>query len=86
MKRFEVIIIFVVFIVTTSQSLAVGIMVFSPDKKLNVELTINSGRVYYTVNYNGKTMLEASPLGLVTSVGDFSKEMSMVGKTETKKD
>ncbi len=86
MKRFEVIIIFVVFIVTTSQSLAEGIMVFSPDKKLNVELTINSGRVYYTVNYNGKTMLEASPLGLVTSVGDFSKEMSMVGKTETKKD
>ncbi len=55
----------------------------SPDEKLNVELTINSGRIYYSITYNGQKMLDESPLGLETSLGNFSSKMSFVEKVDS---
>lgn len=60
------------------------IKVAGPDGKLQVQLTINNGSPAYSVSYNGKPILENSPLGLYTNVGDFSKGMSFVSKKENK--
>ncbi|WP_029273705.1 glycoside hydrolase family 97 protein [Flavobacterium sp. KJJ] len=47
-------------------------VVKSPDGKLKVFLSVSNGLPLYSVTYNEKTFLENSPLGLKTSVGDFS--------------
>ena len=51
--------------------------VTSPDGKLIVSISAESGKPIYTISYNGKTFLEKSPLGLKTNVGDFSEGMAM---------
>ena len=57
-----------------------NVKVSSPDGKLQVDvLTPKNGKVYYTVTYNGKKMLEESPLGLNVNYADFTKELKMVG-------
>ena len=47
-------------------------VVKSPDGKLKVSLSVSNGLPLYSITYNEKTFLENSPLGLKTSVGDFS--------------
>ena len=37
----------------------------------------------YSITYNGKTMLEKSPLGMNTNIGDFAKGMKLTGHTVT---
>jgi hypothetical protein len=44
----------------------------SPDGKLKVSLSVSNGMPLYSITYNEKTFLENSPLGLKTSVGDFT--------------
>ncbi len=53
--------------------------VSSPDSNLKVNLQLKAGALSYSVTYKDKTMLEASPLGLLTNIGDFSKSLSLVG-------
>src|SRR5476651_585431 len=50
----------------------------SPDQKLKLYLKISAGVPYYRIDYNGKAFLDDSPLGLVSSLGDFSKGLRMV--------
>ncbi|MDR7369933.1 glycoside hydrolase family 97 catalytic domain-containing protein [Flavobacterium aquidurense] len=47
-------------------------IVKSPDGKLKVSLSVSNGSPLYSIEYNEKTFLENSPLGLKTSVGDFT--------------
>lgn len=54
----------------------------SPDKQLKVSVFTAEGKPQYTVTYNGKTILEYSPLGLKTNEGDFSTGMKYLGKQE----
>ncbi len=54
------------------------IQVKGPDSKLEVKVGINEGRPFYTVRYNGEVFLEPSPLGLKTSIGNFSDSMTYV--------
>lgn len=56
--------------------------VSSPDGKLKVSISLQNREPIYTVTYNNKTMLENSPLGLVTNEGDFSKNMKYITKSE----
>lgn len=59
---------------------AENVKVSSPDGKLQVQVMApRNGRVYYSVIYNGKKMLEESPLGLNANYADFTKELKMVG-------
>lgn len=58
-----------------AQELAVS----SPDSNLKVNLQLKAGNLFYSVTYKDKTMLEASPLRLLTNIGDFSKSLSLVG-------
>lgn len=51
----------------------------SPDGKLRVTVSLDPlGTVVYDATYNGKTILEKSPLGLVTNIHDFSKGLTFV--------
>lgn len=54
-------------------------VVNSPDGLLKVELDLtDGGQLVYNVTYRDKVILEESPLGMVTNVSDFSKELSYV--------
>lgn len=49
----------------------------SPDGKTSVCVTCQGGQASYTLTFQGETMLEASPLGLMTNVGDFSQGLTL---------
>jgi hypothetical protein len=55
--------------------------VSSPDGNLKLNVSVNNGNPVYSVTYNGNTMLQNSPLGLVTNEGDFRSGMSFVEST-----
>ena len=55
--------------------------VFSPDGNLELQLSVNNGNPVYSITYNGNTMLENSPLGLLTNEGDFRSDMNFVEST-----
>ncbi|MFY7826691.1 MAG: glycoside hydrolase family 97 catalytic domain-containing protein [Flectobacillus sp.] len=59
-----------------------NVNIVSPDKQLTVNLSLKDGKASYSVNYQGITVLENSPLGLNTSIGDFSKSLTFVKKVE----
>lgn len=51
----------------------------SPSGKLNVTVKVNeSGAPIYAVQLNGEVFLEDSPLGMKTSIGDFSENLKFV--------
>ena len=58
--------------------------VVSPDGKLKVNVSVESGKTVYSVAYNNKVMIENSPLGLITNEGDFTENMSFVESTSDK--
>ncbi|MCM5529696.1 glycoside hydrolase family 97 protein [Parasegetibacter sp. NRK P23] len=66
------------------QGMTQDAVVFSPDKKLKVAISVQDGKPMYSVNLAGKDMLEASPLGLTTNEGDFSAGMKFISSTEGK--
>ncbi|MCH7410547.1 glycoside hydrolase family 97 protein [Belliella sp. DSM 111904] len=54
----------------------------SPDGLVRVSLVLQDGKLFYSVKYSEKTMLENSPLGLETNAGSFTDQLSFV-KTKT---
>lgn len=50
-----------------------------PDGALSVNVELNNGSPFYSVNYKGKVMLEPSPLGLKSNIGDFSTGLKVSG-------
>lgn len=60
------------------------ISVTSPDAALKVDFALKDGLPTYAVSYDGKCMLEESPLGFVADIGDFSQGMTLTGQ-ETRK-
>ncbi|WP_026705972.1 glycoside hydrolase family 97 protein [Flavobacterium soli] len=55
----------------------------SPDGKLKLNIFSEDGKASYSVTFQGKSMLEKSPLGLITNESDFSKNLKFI---ESKKD
>lgn len=53
------------------------VAVASPDGKLQVELSADNGKPVYTVAYDGKTILEQSPLGFKSDVADFTNGLTI---------
>jgi len=66
------------------QSFAQVASVTSPDGKLSVNVDVKDGKPLYNVVYDGKQMLDDSPLGFVADNGDFSQHISYVGFTADK--
>lgn len=57
----------------------------SPDGKLVVTVFIENGSPFYSVSLSNKQFLEKSPLGINTSIGDFSTELTMNDTVAIKK-
>ncbi|MBD1428107.1 glycoside hydrolase family 97 protein [Sphingobacterium litopenaei] len=51
----------------------------SPDKQLRVDVHVDANKAFYTVIFQGKTILEKSPLGFKTNEGDFSSGITFEG-------
>ena len=53
------------------------VSVSSPNNKLQVTISDAGGRLYYSATLDGQQMLMPSALGLKTSIGDFTRDMSI---------
>lgn len=80
MKR--VLFLFMCFAGAGSQAISQLATVSSPGKQLQVAVDIVDSAAVYSVTYNGKTLLENSPLGLITNEGNFSAGLKFVGKED----
>jgi hypothetical protein len=54
----------------------------SPDGLLKVILKSESEKTTYVVTYKNKTMLEESPLGLESTIGDFSTGLTFLSESK----
>lgn len=61
---------------------AENLSVNSPDGNLKVTLSDNDGKLSYTVTYKEHSIIESSPLGLMTNVGDYTQGAKLA-KQET---
>ena len=57
-------------------------IIVSPDRDLQVSVFLKDGTLNYNVTYKGKVILEDSPLGMITNVSDFSRNLVFVKKSE----
>ena len=67
-------VLFLLMLTTAALSAA---KVVSPDGKLAFELEVNQGKVFYGVSYGGKPFIVQSALGLTTTLGDFTKGLTL---------
>ncbi|WP_289659944.1 glycoside hydrolase family 97 protein [Flavobacterium panacagri] len=78
-------ILFVLLFLSYSNSLkAQTTAVLSPDKNLELKVSVIYGKVFYSLFYQKEEFLSQSPLGLLSSAGDFTKELKLIGKTSSK--
>ena len=49
----------------------------SPDGKIQVTLDLQDGKPCYSVNYEGRAMLNRSALGVVTNIGDYTQGLTL---------
>ena len=54
------------------------VIVSSPNEKLQVTISDAGGRLYYSVTLDGQQVLQPSALGLKTSIGDFTSQLSIL--------
>ncbi len=57
--------------------------VFSPDGKVEVKVSDAGGRMYYSIALDGQEMLQPSALGLKTSIGDFTRNLSIFNSSQS---
>jgi len=57
--------------------------VTSPDGKMVVTVKVENGKATYGVEYDGVEMVKASRLGVETSIGDYTKHLSVVKSEES---
>ncbi len=65
----------VLFVLTTHILTAQVATLTSPDGEVHLRLYLEEGQPFYAVEYAGKTILEKSPLGIITNEGDFSRSL-----------
>ena len=59
--------------------IAQEVVVKGPDEKLQLVVSASPAeKPSYSITYNGKTMLEKSPLGMNTNIGEFAKGMKLL--------
>ena len=72
--------LFLLSMIMTSSVLAWAgdVIVSSPNEKLQVTISDAGGRLYYSVTLDGQQVLQPSALGLKTSIGDFTSQLSIL--------
>ena len=66
--------------------MAQTVKVISPDGKLQVSIVCEKGHASYSVNYDGKSMVTPSALGLKADIGDFTKGLTLKDSKESRVD
>ena len=66
--------------------MAQTVNVSSPDGKLQVSIVCEKGHASYSVNYDGKSMVTPSALGLKADIGDFTKGLTLKDSKESRVD
>ena len=56
-------------------------IVESPNGRLTVDLAVENGTPAYQVALDGQTFVQPSALGVVTNIGDFSRDLTLKGVT-----
>ena len=59
------------------------VIVSSPDGQLKVTVSTDGGRAYYSAELAGQTMLQPSALGLKTSIGDLTRDLTLIGNKQS---
>ena len=59
-----------------------GVVVSSPDGQLKVTIDNAGGRMYYSATYDGQKVMEPSALGLKTSIGDFTRDLTLLDQQQ----
>ena len=67
-----------IFMTSSVLAWAGDVIISSPDSSLQVTVSDAGGRLYYSASLNGQQMLLPSALGLKTSIGDLTRELSIV--------
>lgn len=75
-KFLSTIIFFFFFLISYAQQ----VRMTSPDKQLLAVFSVDEGKLYYTVHYDGQEMLEKSPLGLQTHLGDLANGFTLIDR------
>ena len=74
----------VLLMLTTSQVWSqLPAVVSSPDDRIKVHIQLEDQKPFYAVQLDGVVFLENSPLGLKTSIGDFSEGLSFAAQSTT---
>lgn len=60
----------------SSHAVTDAVQVSSPDGRLTVQVGLESGNPYYTVTFDDVSILEKSPLGLTSTLGEFDSGMT----------
>lgn len=76
---------FLLLIFASSSAIAAEKQVSSPDGKLIVTVSAETGIPVYSITLNGKQFLNQSPLGLKTNIGDFTQGLSLKDSTAVRK-
>ncbi|MBS7253555.1 glycoside hydrolase family 97 protein [Flavobacterium branchiicola] len=53
----------------------------SPDKNIQLEVSVNNGTASYSISYQKEVFLDPSPLGLHSTVGDFTQGLKLINNT-----
>lgn len=83
MKLRNILLTGLLLIVTAAQAMDTW-TIYSPDKRVKVDLMDMAHKLYYRVYFDNKELLRESPLGLTTGCGDFVRDVRVVnaGKDE----
>lgn len=59
-------------------------IVKSPGQRSTFSISLEEGKIYYSATQDGKTIIEKSPIGMVTTLGDFSEGITYKSTSEVK--
>jgi len=59
-------------------------IVKSPGQRSTFSISLEEGKIYYSATQDGKTIIEKSPIGMVTTLGDFSEGLTYKSTSEVK--
>lgn len=78
MKKVTLIFLLFISLCLLSEVKAQVAEISSPDGKLKLTVFSDGGKAMYAVSFKGKTMLDKSPLGLITNESDFSENLKFI--------
>lgn len=77
MRKSGLLVLAFIFTISADFARAVEKEIAGPDGRLIVKISDDNGRPEYQVLYEGITFLKKSPLGMITDLGDYTRELTL---------